>query len=275
MDEREIARAEIDHSRERIKDIAIELVHRTKPTYVKQKAKEAAVHKTVELKDKVVGSPAALGIIGGLATAVVAKRVIAHRDRDARSFEDHTYYETRANVPQSGLENEAGGAVDDIKARVHDKLDDAKHAAGELKEKAARGVARVREHIPTRDEVKAKAHDVRVRAGEYATKASEYASREPMLTALGALAIGAALGFLLPLSSRERRVLAPARDQVAQKLESLGGDVNERLQQKVDELHDKIAGDTQQDGKALDEGADGKDGTAGGGNNIPPYTGGV
>ena len=48
MDEREIARAEIDHSRERMKDIAIELVNRAKPAYVKQKAKEAAVHKTVE-----------------------------------------------------------------------------------------------------------------------------------------------------------------------------------------------------------------------------------
>ncbi|HUQ08442.1 MAG TPA: hypothetical protein VM261_38390 [Kofleriaceae bacterium] len=230
MDERENARAEIGYSRDRMKAIATELVSRTKPTYVKQKAKEAAVQKTIETKNRIVHSPTALGIIGGVATAVIARRVLARQDRKIESRYAETW--TEDDLQESGT-----GTVENVKARAHEKLDDMKQAAGDLKDRAVRQVQGVRERIPSRQAMSAKAHDVRMRA-------TDYAQREPLVTALGALALGAALGFLLPVGNRERRMLAPAREQVAQRIDTLTSDVSAKLDDKVDELRDKIAGDT-------------------------------
>lgn len=236
MDERENARAEIGYSRDRMKAIATELVSRTKPEYIKQKAKEAAVQKTVETKNRIVHSPMALGIIGGVATAVIARKVLARHDRDVDSRFAEVW--TEDDLDHASGKN---GTVENVKARAHEKLDDVKQAAGDLKDRAVRQVQGVRERIPSRQEVSAKARDVRDRATDYAT-------REPLVTALGAIALGAALGFLIPVSNRERRVLGTAREQVAQRIDTLTSDVTAKLDDKVDELRDKIAGDSERVG---------------------------
>ena len=215
MDERKSARAEINHSRERMKDIAAQLAHRGQPSYVKEKAKEAAVEKSVEIKDKVVSSPIALGIIGGFATAVIAKRVIKRR---------------QDQQPQGADERFEG---ETLSARASEQLDDVKHAAGDLKDKAVQSVEHLREQLPSREDVKTKAREVKERT-------TAFASDEPLITALGALAVGAALGFLLPLSTRERRLLAPAREKVTEKLDLLGAELDEKVHAKVDQLHDEI-----------------------------------
>jgi hypothetical protein len=131
MDDREIARAEIGHSRERMKALATELVSRTKPEYVKQKAKEAAVQKTVETKNRIVHSPTALGIIGGVATAVIAKRVIARQDRQSHAPSEESWI---ADDLPDGSESR----VEHVKAKAHETLDNVKEAAGDLKDRAVR-----------------------------------------------------------------------------------------------------------------------------------------
>lgn len=210
MDERESARAEIHDSRERIKEIAGQLAQRAKPTYMKERAKEAAVQKSVELKDRIAGSPVALGIIGGIATAGIAKLLMRSRQPDG---------DTRQLGP-------------DMPGRLATDGAEQPKDGGGLKDRAKEQVDRLREHIPSGAEVKAKARDLTARAGE-----------EPLVTALGALAIGAALGLLLPLSQRERRVLEPAREQIGDKLESLSSQVGDKVQETVGQLEEKIAGD--------------------------------
>jgi hypothetical protein len=245
MDERESARAEIDHSRERLKDIASELAHRAKPTYVKQKAKEAAVHKGVELKDRIADSPMALGIISGLATAAIA-RTVHRRRQHAHEVADQGWRERqqwRAGEEEADIEAEpveTGGRVEALKERIADKVGDVKHAVGKLKDKGMRGVEGARSHIPSTEDVKAKARDITQRG-------RRFAADEPLITALGALAVGAALGFLLPLSDRERRALGPTREKVGEKLETLASDMTDKVQAKTDELRDKIADEPDRD----------------------------
>ena len=219
MDEREGARAEISDSRERIKEIASQLAERAKPTYMKERAKEAAVQKSVELKNRIARSPVALGIIGGITTAGIAKLVMHPRERNGEMH-------PREGNGEMAREFEPGKPV------ASERVGQLKDKAGALKEKAKEKVGNLRERMPSGEEVKTKVRALTARAGE-----------EPIITALGALAIGAALGLLLPLTQRERRMLEPARAQVSDKLESLSTEVGDKVQQKVDELHDKIAGD--------------------------------
>ena len=221
MDEREGARAEISDSRERIKEIASQLAERAKPTYMKERAKEAAVQKSVELKNRIARSPVALGIIGGITTAGIAKLVMHPRQRNGEMH------------PREGNGNgEMAREFEPDKPVVSEKAGQLKEKAGALKEKAREKVGNLRERMPSGEEVKTKVRALTARAGE-----------EPIVTVLGALAIGAALGFLLPLTQRERRMLEPAREEISEKLESLSTKVGDKVHEKVDELHEKIAGD--------------------------------
>jgi ElaB/YqjD/DUF883 family membrane-anchored ribosome-binding protein len=240
MDERESARAEINDSRERMKDIAAQLARRADPTYVKERAKEVAVDKSIELKDRIIDSPLAWGIMGGLATAGIAAVV---RNQQSK----------RADMPYDyeGLEGEEGGLggkvqeakgqlgqrLQETKSQLGDKVGAVREQAGHLKDQARHRVSELREHMPS-------AHEMKDKARQVGARARGYASEEPLVTALGALAIGAALGFLLPLTSQERRALGPAREQVSEKLGALSHEVSDKVQAKVDEVREKIAGDS-------------------------------
>jgi len=210
-----------------MKDIAAQLARRAEPTYVKRRAKEAAVEKSMELRDRIMGSPIALGIIGGLATATIAKVVMNQQTRgnyvrEQRGFE--------------GPERRLTEKAQEVRTQVSEKVGAVKEQAGHLKEQAMQQVGALRERIPSADEVKDKAQQL-------TTRARDYAGDEPLITALGALAIGAAFGFLLPLTDPERRVLAPAREQVGSKLDSFSNEVTQKVQGKVDEVREKIAGE--------------------------------
>lgn len=222
MDERESARAEINDSRERIKDIAAQLAQRAKPSYMKERAKEAAVQKSVEIKDRIAGSPVALGIIGGIATAGIAKLLSHPRERNGNGNGQMSYQLT----PETSAQTEGPDAAKPGKG------EQLKEKMGALTDKAKDQIDKVRDHIPTGAEVKTKAKELTARAGE-----------QPLITALGALAIGAALGLLLPLTQRERRLLEPARAQISDKLETLTTQVGDKVEEKVGELEEKIAGD--------------------------------
>lgn len=243
MDERQSARAEIDDSRERMKDIAAQLARRAEPTYVKQRAKEAAVEKSMELKNRIIDSPLALGIIGGLTTAGIA-RIVLNRQHARSSFASSqtAYDETRYNETPyddgSGLNlgEKAHEMKSQVSEKVSEKMGAAREQAGHLKDQAMHQVDLLRERLPS-------AHDVKDKAQQITARARGYAGDEPLITALGALAIGAALGFLLPLSQPERRLLAPAREQVGARLESLSHEVTDKVQEKVDTLHEKIVGE--------------------------------
>jgi ElaB/YqjD/DUF883 family membrane-anchored ribosome-binding protein len=87
MGERDDARRSIEDARERMSAIAEELARRASPGFVKDRAREVAVRKTTEYRDRAVSSPGTWSLLGGIlgATtgAAVAKRVRQRREISA------------------------------------------------------------------------------------------------------------------------------------------------------------------------------------------------
>ena len=91
MDETHDARRNIETARDRMSDIAEELMFRSSPAYLKSRAKEAAVRKTVQTRDRVQATlkenPTAWKVIGGVLGAslgsMLAKR-FQNRDFERR-----------------------------------------------------------------------------------------------------------------------------------------------------------------------------------------------
>src|SRR3954469_15790808 len=79
MDETKDTRSEIADSRQRMSEIVKELSQRLTPHEIKERAKEVAVRQTRQWKDRIVDSPLALGILGGLVSAGVARFLRSRR----------------------------------------------------------------------------------------------------------------------------------------------------------------------------------------------------
>lgn len=78
MGERDDARRSIEDARERMSEIAEELARRAAPAQLKARAKEEAVKKGTEIRDRALGSPLVLGAFGGaigwMAGAAIARK---------------------------------------------------------------------------------------------------------------------------------------------------------------------------------------------------------
>lgn len=126
------------------------------------------------------------------------------------------------------------GTVDNLKSKASDVMGTAKDKAYDLKDRASHMVDRakdkasgLREHIPDRGMVKQRTTDW-----------YGMVSENPVLLAIGGIAIGALAAGFLPVTDRERQLIQPAKakvkeristlgDQLETKLSGQGGDVNE------------------------------------------------
>jgi ElaB/YqjD/DUF883 family membrane-anchored ribosome-binding protein len=255
MDESKDARTEVEDSRQRIGEITDELAHRFKPQYMKQRAKEAAVRETRHLKDRIIDSPIALGVIGGLVTAGIARlfrgrieeRRYGYAGYDLPEYEEPGIRE-RAREKLDEIKEGMSGQAEHLKETAGQWREQAKETAGHwkeqaehLKERASDFSHRVSDRIPSAEELKVRARDAKWRA-------ENYVGEEPLVGALAALAAGAALGLMLPLTSREREVLTPYREKAEQKLSELGRDVKDQ----VEALGEKIRGEEGAEEKSAD-----------------------
>lgn len=236
MDEREGTRSDVTHPRARVNEVAQELARRAKPAYVKDRARDKARTTAIEVKDRTLDSPLAMSILGGLATYAIARLVTSRRE--AHRFEgearEQPYYgygapPTYGATPTYGAPPPVPGAPE--MSGAPGKMEELKTSVGEKVEaartKVSEKVEAVRERLPTREELRDKASDVGGRArGIY--------EEQPMIAALGAIALGAALGFLLPVSRKERELIGPYREQASQKAEELLGEVRDRIEGRGD-----------------------------------------
>lgn len=175
MDERHAVQSEISHSRERLGDLAEELSRRVSPPYLRGRAKEMAMTKSYEWKDRAVHSPkffqligAAVGwILGSIAFRQNEKRQVNVLGPRSESLPSYAYGESEwrgqwrepigadaAYTPSSialdsdlGLEG-SGSDSPSLKDRASDMSDNLKAKASDvsstLKEKAADASTRVR-----------------------------------------------------------------------------------------------------------------------------------
>jgi Protein of unknown function (DUF3618) len=132
-----------------------------------------------------------------------------------------------------GHGSSSGDGGDD---RRSSKVRDAAGRVGErLETGAAQTADRVREAADT---IADKAHAVREHADEYGTQARDTAvdvfDRQPMLVGLLGVAVGAAIGFALPHTHREDRVLGPYRDDVGDRMRGYGREQAKRAERVAD-----------------------------------------
>ena len=223
MGERTDAKRSIESSTRRMTEIAEELSRRASPRYIGEQAREKALNKTQEWKNDLISSPTALGLVGGLLGAVVG-RAIARNRRDARDWGADVRYR-----PQYGHRLDGNGdfareqpLYEDLRYREPEPGVKEKIAGGaqELKDRASEVVSGVRERIPSAAEIGAKADE------------------NPMVVALGGLALGAIAAMLLPVTRKEREILEPVKQRAGEAIGTLGNRLGESAQQ----VQEKIAG---------------------------------
>jgi ElaB/YqjD/DUF883 family membrane-anchored ribosome-binding protein len=251
---------------------------RSSPAYLKTRAKEAAVRKTVETRDRVQTTlrenPTAWKVIGGALGvglgSMLAKR-FQHRDYERRyigyspapygGYSPAPYREGEAygravstsdvyGRDMGDTSERMGARAEHLKERLsettevaqeklshatdvaqeklshakdvaQEKLSHAREAASDRAHDVRDRLGGIRERIPSREEIKYRAQDTWHRRVE----------SDPLPILLGALALGAAASFLLPVSDRERQLTGPARDKVRSKLGEAKEQATSRFQQ--------------------------------------------
>lgn len=235
-------------------EIVKELSQRLTPHEMKERAKEVAVRETRELKDRIFDSPLALGVLGGLVTAGLARffrsrREIGYAPPEVQTGEyryrgeSHLPGEYRARGEDlkervgekaHDLKEKAGEIAENVKERAAELTESAKERALELKDKAGQMAQRAAEHVPSGEDVKAATRRV-----------GRYVGDEPLIGALAALAAGAAAGLLLPLTEKEREVLEPYRLRAGETIEQLKDNVKEQMEG----LGERLRGEEQEEEK--------------------------
>jgi ElaB/YqjD/DUF883 family membrane-anchored ribosome-binding protein len=229
--------------------IAQEVSRRMTPGYAKERAKEMARERAYEVRDRAVDSPWMLPLIGAGIGALVGRAILGRaqerreaewpRDWDrARPYGSHgvrryergeLYGEPRAAAGSAaewdedlavstteaegvdggsrgvreklseagaGAKERLAGTVSELGERASEMKERATAKANELGDRTRERAHALRERIPNRDTIRASAYE------------------QPGIWALGALAAGALFGFALPLTEKEREVLAPAKERV-------------------------------------------------------------
>lgn len=265
MGERDDAQHQVERTRERMSAIAQEVSRRMTPGYAKERAKEMAKDRAYEARDRAVDSPWMLPLLGAGIGALVGRALLgkAQERRDAewrrewdrpRPYGSHGYVRRDRYGPQAAYGSsaewdeelalsttetgdagstgvrerlsEAGSAVSEragearervagkaseLGERAHEMKDRLGARAGELGDRVRERAQSLRERIPDREALRSSAQS------------------QPGMWALGAAALGALFGFALPISDKEREVLAPAKEKV-----------REATQQAMDQAVDKV-----------------------------------
>lgn len=237
-----------EQARERVSEKADEL---------KTQAKEAVMRRTHEVTER-ADTPKGWSMLGAILGAGVGsllmRKAFDVRERSSlasgprgRMYSEYDL-ETPSLVPSPdgglvrpsgdvrGMRSDVGVSAGDsnLKERASDVVDMAKDKAAELKDRASGLVDRamdkthgLRERIPDRSAITHKATDW------YGT-----VSENPVLLAIGGLAIGALFASFIPVTDRERQLIEPAKSKVREQLSTLG----EQLESKLSGQGEDVSG---------------------------------
>ncbi len=197
----------------------------------------AIVRKTTDMKSRAVRSPVVLGLAGAL-IGVAAARII--RGATAGSRKERIEWETDGDEPET--RDKAGEIADELKGRAAalkdragDAIADAKdkvgRAATEIKDRVVETAGQVKERLPSLETIKDRA------GSAYRWTTDE----QPVVGGMIAFGLGMALGFLLPVTEPEERVLEGVRHRAAENL----GELQDKVRELSDRLDEKIAGESQ------------------------------
>ncbi len=237
---------------------------------IKTHAKEAVMRRTTEIKDR-ADTPKGWSMLGAILGAGVGSMLMKkafdvrrHSDSGSRMYGGYDL-DTPELVPapdgglmrptgdargmrssdigvrtstdvggymSTGVSTDVGsdvGTVDNLKSKASDVMGTAKDKAYDLKDRASHMVDRakdkasgLRDHIPDRGMVKQRTTDWYGMVAE-----------NPVLLAIGGIAIGALAAGFIPVTDRERQLIQPAKDKMKERISTLG-----------DQLETKLSGQT-------------------------------
>jgi X-X-X-Leu-X-X-Gly heptad repeat protein len=242
MGERADAKRSIESSTRHMSEIAEELSRRASPRYIGEQAREKALNKTHEWKEEMTSSPMALGLIGGALGAAIGGALARNRRGSLASSEsrrfaalgyddrrfDHGYGGYPASRERPLFRDDADGA-----GGMREKIAD---GAQELKDRAGELVSGVRERIPSAAELGRAADD------------------NPLLIALGGIALGAIAALLLPVTRKERELLDPVKQKAGEAIGAMGSKVSESVQQAQEKIAGQQENTAGQQGRQQSEG---------------------
>ncbi|OJT18507.1 hypothetical protein BO221_41365 [Archangium sp. Cb G35] len=249
-----IAAEKVSDLKEQARERAVEKVDE-----IKTQARETVMRKSYEVKER-ADTPRGWSMLGAIIGAGVGSMLMKkafdvrqHSSGSSRMYGDYDRdLPSLVPAPDGGLMRPTGDKLgslgsdigvrtstdvgtssgSNLKERASEAMDMAKDKASGLKERASGLVDRamdkthgLRERIPDRGEIRHQASDW------YGT-----VSENPVLLAIGGLAIGALFASFIPVTNRERQLLEPAKAKVKEQISTLGEQLESKLSgQNVDE----------------------------------------
>lgn len=219
-----------------------------KATEIKTRAKEAVMHKTTELKER-ADTPRGWSLLGAIIGAGVGaalmKKAFTVREERAADIGDKdfryrgeryssvrrtdTYGSPAAGVSTmgsqmgvgadsggAGIKERAAGVAHSVQDKAHDLKEKAMGAVDQVKDQASH----LRERIPSGSEMKTQASDWFNRALE----------TQPLMLAVGGVALGMFASMFLPVSDKERQLIEPAKRKAQESITHLGDQLEQKLQ---------------------------------------------
>lgn len=265
---KELATEKAGELKEHAKDAAVE-----KATEIKTRAKEAVMNRTMELKEQ-ADTPRGWSLLGaiigaGVGAVLMKKAFTVREERSFREYEGYpregfryrgesypsvgstgAYPGSAAAAGMSGDVSAMGGQVDvsvgggigtaahigsgdgsDLKGRASDVAHSVKDKAYELKDRARGAVDQVRERgshlrerIPSGGELKSRTSDW----------FDQTLDRQPLMLALGSIVVGMFASMFIPVTSRERQLIEPAKRKAQESISQLGDQLEQKLQGSQD-----------------------------------------
>jgi ElaB/YqjD/DUF883 family membrane-anchored ribosome-binding protein len=108
-------------------------------------------------------------------------------------------------------------------------MHDARERLGEVRSRAGHAMHSARDHIPSRQDLRHSAIAMKHTAADH-----------PGIWALAAVAAGAVIGSMMPVSDRERQALQPVKARAREKLEGLQAQARERVESVTSEVKERI-----------------------------------
>jgi ElaB/YqjD/DUF883 family membrane-anchored ribosome-binding protein len=235
---------DIERTRERMSNNIDALGERLSPDAIKQQAKDAIADKAHNVVNNVgdqareTGSrmldfitenplPVAAVTLGAIWLFSMRKGNAREVSGDRMARFAYTGPERREPNGRPSLGRRLKDRTSSVRDTMSEKAHAASERAGELK------------------------HDLEERAGELGTSARERArdarsgiermmEENPLAIAAGAAVIGLALGMLLPETEPERRVMGPARDQIAERVSNVADRVKDAATEAGREVKDTL-----------------------------------
>lgn len=175
-----------------------------------------------------IGAGLAMLLTGGRTSATAASDGRLHR---GDGFADAAHQAT-------------GEAADWAAEKASNAAVSARHAAAAANDAASTTVGKTRELVSHgRERVMHRVHDVQDSAGHLGDRLTQLAREQPVLTVALAVAAGAALGTMLPVTETERRYLGPSGARVTRKGRAVAEHVADATVAKAGEVA-TVAADT-------------------------------